>query len=81
MLDLRFVADNIELVQENLKKRNSDIDLTELKELSWKRRKTIQLSESLKAEKNKVSSDIALLKKQKQNTDDLILKMREKVPK
>ncbi|HHU43699.1 MAG: serine--tRNA ligase [Bacillota bacterium] len=79
MLDLRFVADNIELVQENLKKRNSDIDLTELKELSWKRRKTIQLSESLKAEKNKVSSDIALLKKQKQNADDLILKMREKV--
>ncbi|MFW5780085.1 MAG: serine--tRNA ligase [Bacillota bacterium] len=79
MLDLRFVADNIEYIQKKLKMRNSDIDISDLKELSFQRRQVIQQSEGLKAQKNKVSSQIALMKKQKQNADELIKEMREKV--
>lgn len=77
MLDLRFVADNIELVQKMLEKRNSTIDLSEVKQLSLQRRKTIQQVESLKAKKNQVSSDIAVMKRNKQNADSLISSMRE----
>lgn len=76
MLDLRFVADNIELVQNKLKQRNSSLDLSEVTELSLQRRKTIQEVENLKAMKNQVSSQIAQLKRNKQNADELILEMR-----
>jgi seryl-tRNA synthetase len=76
MLDLRFVADNIDLVQKKLTARNSSLDLSEVAELSAERRKTIQQVEALKAEKNQVSAQIAVLKRNKQNADELIEKMR-----
>lgn len=76
MLDLRFVCDNIDLVKEKLAKRNSKVDITEVAELADKRRALIQKVEGLKAEKNKVSADIANMKRQKLDCDDLIAKMR-----
>ena len=78
MLDLRFVCDNIELVKEKLAKRNSNLDLTELVELAAKRRETIKKTESLKAEKNQASAQIAVMKRNKQPCDDLIAAMKEK---
>ena len=76
MLDLRFVCDNIDLVKEKLAKRNSKVDVTEVAELADKRRGLIKKVESLKAEKNKVSADIAMMKRQKLDCEDLIVKMR-----
>lgn len=76
MLDLRFVCDNIELVQEKLKKRNSNLDISEVVELSDKRRAAIRKVEALKAEKNKISAQIAQMKREKKNCDELIVKMR-----
>ncbi|MBR1748045.1 MAG: serine--tRNA ligase [Clostridia bacterium] len=76
MLDLRFVCDNIDLVKEKLAKRNSKVDITEVAELAEKRRTLIRKVEGLKAEKNKVSAEIAALKRQKADCEDLILKMR-----
>lgn len=78
MLDLRFVCDNIELVQEKLAKRNSKIDLTEVVELATERRASIKGVEMLKAEKNQVSAQIAIMKRNKQNCDDLIVSMKQK---
>ena len=78
MLDLRFVCDNIDLVKDKLAKRNSKLDLTELTELAAERRATIKKTETLKAEKNKASADIAAMKKNKQPCDDLIAAMKEK---
>ena len=78
MLDLRFVCDNIDLVKEKLAKRNSNLDLTEVVELAAKRRATIRKTESLKAEKNQASAQIAVMKKNKQPCDDLIASMKEK---
>lgn len=76
MLDLRFVCDNIEFVKEKLAKRNSKIDITEVIELAAERRVSIKGVETLKAEKNQVSSQIAVMKRNKENCDDLIVKMK-----
>lgn len=76
MLDLRFVCDNIELVREKLAKRNSNVDISEIVSLADERRSVIRGVETLKAEKNQVSSLIADMKRNKQNADDLIVKMK-----
>lgn len=76
MLDLRFVCDNIDLVKKKLQLRNSKLDLSELVSLADKRRSLIKDVEALKAQKNKVSAEIAVMKKNKTPCDDLIAKMR-----
>jgi len=77
MLDLRFVCENIELVKKKLAMRNSKLDISEVATLADKRRAIIKNVESLKAEKNKVSGEIAVMKKNKQPCDDLIAEMRK----
>ena len=64
MLDLRFVCDNIDLVKKKLAMRNSKLDISEVVELAEKRRAIIREVETLKAEKNKVSAEIAMKKKE-----------------
>lgn len=76
MLDLRFVADNIDLVKAKLAQRNSSLDLEEIASLAADRKRTIQQAEALKADKNQVSSQIAALKRNKENADTLIAEMR-----
>ncbi len=76
MLDLRFVCDNIDLVKKKLQLRNSKLDLSELVSLADKRRSLIKDVEALKARKNKVSAEIAVMKKNKTPCDDLIAEMR-----
>lgn len=78
MLDLRFVCDNLDLVKEKLDLRNSKFDLTELALLASERRASIKGVETLKAEKNQVSAQIADMKRNKQNADDLIVQMKKK---
>ena len=64
MLDIQKIRNNPEEVRAALQKRLYEVDFTEL--LSWdqKRRSLIVESEELKAKKNKVSSEIPMLKKQ-----------------
>ena len=78
MLDLKFVCENIELVKDKLAKRHSNLDLTELTLLAQKRKETIKKTETLKAEKNKVSAEVAVMKKNKQPCDDIIAEMKKK---
>ena len=52
MLEMRFVRENIELVKENLKKRNSDYNVDELLSFDVKRRELLQEVEVLKKERN-----------------------------
>ncbi len=76
MLDLRFVCDNIDLVAKKLRDRNSKIDLSEVVELAKERRTSIKAVETKKAEKNQVSSKIAIMKRNKEECDDLIIAMK-----
>jgi seryl-tRNA synthetase len=63
MLDIKFLRENIEKVEEMLKARNTSVDLSEFKSIEKNRRKLITETESLKAERNKKNKEIAQLKK------------------
>ena len=55
MLDIKFVRDHIDEVQEMLVHRNNPLKLDGFRELDKKRRDILKDSESLKAERNAVS--------------------------
>lgn len=76
MLDLKFVRDNIGIVEAGLKKRGASIDLSDFKILEEERRQLLSKVEVLKNKRNTVSEEIAELKKKKENADDLIEEMR-----
>lgn len=78
MLDIKFVRENYELVQEKLSKRGEDIsELEKFPKLDETRRALIQEAEALKARRNDVSSEVAQKKRNKEDAEDLILEMRQ----
>lgn len=77
MLDLKFVCDNLDYVKERLALRSGNVDLSGVSELAAERKSLIKESEDLKSRKNKVSEEIAIAKRNKQDATDLISKMRE----
>ena len=76
MLDIKFVRDNTELVQQALINRGTNLDLNEFLELEKKRREVLADAEALKSKRNTVSQQISVMKKNKENADTLILEMR-----
>jgi seryl-tRNA synthetase len=84
MLDLAFVRDHLPLVEEKLRLRgmNPDVILKDFHAIDLERRAAITEAETLKAQRNKASEDIAKLKKDKQDATALIdatKDMREKI--
>lgn len=77
MLDLKRVCDNIDAVEEALSKRSGNFPIQEVATLARERKNLIFEVEALRANRNKVSQDIAKLKREKQNADAQILEMRE----
>ncbi|AHF08721.1 MULTISPECIES: serine--tRNA ligase [Dehalobacter] len=77
MLDLKFVRSNPEIVKEALAKRCADINLDDFLRQEEKRRQILFEAENLKAERNKVSEEVARRKKSGQDAEELILQMRE----
>lgn len=77
MLDMKFVREHPEIVQQALKNRGSALDLTEFLALDKERRDLLSQVEGLKSQRNRVSQEISQLKRQGQNADDLILNMRQ----
>ena len=64
MLDLAFVRDNLGVVEEMLRRRGQDpAVLARFRETDEKRRQLITQSETLKAQRNRASEEIARLKK------------------
>ncbi|HLH09506.1 MAG TPA: serine--tRNA ligase [Terriglobales bacterium] len=74
MLDLNFVRDHLELVEEKLRQRGMDPNelLRNFREIDTRRRAAITESENLKAQRNRASDEIAKLKKNKQDATALI---------
>lgn len=68
MLDTRFIVDNLEKVQENLRRRHSELALSGLVELRERRRAVVTRAETLKAERNARTQEIGKLRAQKQDT-------------
>ena len=68
MLDLGFVRENLSLVEEKLRQRGMDASvLAGFREADARRRALITQAETLKAERNRLSEQIAQLKKNKQD--------------
>jgi seryl-tRNA synthetase len=70
MLDLAFVRDNLPLLEEKLRQRGMDPAevLKDFREIDTQRRQAITQMETLKAERNRASEDIARRKKSGQDT-------------
>jgi len=84
MLDLGFLRDNLPLVEQKLRDRGMDPRevLGDFHALDAERRKLITEAETLTAQRNRKSEEVAKLKKEKQNADALIAEtkaMRERI--
>ena len=77
MLDLRFVRENLEAVQQNLDNRHTTGDLENFAKLYDLRKDLIQVVEQLKAQRNSVTAEISALKRNKENADDKIAEMQK----
>ncbi|MCK9218333.1 MAG: serine--tRNA ligase [Firmicutes bacterium] len=77
MLDIKVIRANPEEVMRKLNKRGGEFKIPQVLELDEKRRELLGVVEELKGKRNKVSEEIAKIKKQKGDADSLILDMKE----
>jgi len=79
MLDLNFVRDNLPQVEEMLRQRGADpaAVLKDFSEVDTQRRQAITEAETLKAQRNKASEDIAKLKKSGQDATAAIAETKD----
>jgi seryl-tRNA synthetase len=75
MLDIKFIRQNLDLVQEKIRARGMDLDLGLFRELDSRRRDILQEVESLRNERNTVSRLIGEKKKRGEDAGDLIARM------
>lgn len=76
MLDIKRIRENKDEVIGALNKRNKSYPIDEVLELDEKRRSKITEVENLKAEKNKVSKEIPILKKEGKDISQILEDMR-----
>jgi seryl-tRNA synthetase len=76
MLDIKFIRDNLEQVEQRLATRGTEIRLDEFRQLDTQRRELLGEVESLKAEKNRVSAVIGQTKDKSQVQGE-IARMKE----
>ncbi len=78
MLDIKYLRANFAEVKKKLEHRGEDLsDLGKFEDLDVKRRELIVKAEQFKSKRNEVSQQVAVLKREKKNADDLIAEMRE----
>src|SRR5947208_10116555 len=79
MLDLTFVRDNLPKIEQMLRNRGMDPDtvLKDFREVDTQRRQAINAAEELKAHRNRLSAEVANLKKAGQNADQLIAETKD----
>ena len=77
MLDIKFVRDNTEIVQQMLINRGNNLRLDEFLTLEKERRALLSQVEVLKNKRNTVSQEISQLKRAKENADELVAEMRQ----
>jgi seryl-tRNA synthetase len=79
MLDLSFVRDNIPRIEEMLRNRgmNPDAVLKDFRMVDAQRRQAINAAETLKAHRNRLSEEIAGLKKSGQDASELIAETKD----
>ncbi|EUJ16982.1 serine--tRNA ligase [Listeria aquatica] len=77
MLDVKLLRNHFDEVKEKLAHRGEDLgEFEKFGELDARRRSLILETETLKGERNRVSEEIAVLKRNKENADEKIEEMR-----
>jgi len=71
MLDINLIKENPEQVKKALLKKNWNVDFTNLIKKFDKKKDLIKKSDELKAEKNKLSAEVPVLKKQGKSTEKI----------
>lgn len=77
MLDMRFIRENPEVVEEAMKKRNMESPVARFKEIDDKRRDLLYEAEQLKHKRNVNSDKIGELKRNGEDASDLISEMQD----
>ncbi len=77
MLDIRFIRENAQIVDEALRKRGYGITVDELLSLETERRGLIQKVEALRNRRNIVSDEISRLRRSGEDASALIAEMKE----
>lgn len=77
MISIELIKTDAEKIKKSLAKKGCQVNFSKLIEWDADRRKTIQDVENLKSEKNKVSSQIPVFKKQGKNTEAIFEEMKE----
>lgn len=77
MLDLKFAISNIDAIKEMLSDRGQKYDLASLEGLNNRRKALQQEFDLLRSQQNKVSEEIARLKKEKKDASKIIASMQE----
>jgi len=76
MLDLKYIRENPEAVKQGIRNKNEKDRVDEILALDEKRRTLILRGDELKSERNQVSSQIPVLKKQGKDVSDLLSSMK-----
>ena len=76
MLDIKFVREHLDEVRQMLKNRCNPLNLDDFEGLDKKRRDLLQESEALKSQRNTVSKEISVMKKNKEDAEAKILEMQ-----
>ena len=78
MLDIKLIRETPDLVRESLRLRGEDdAPIDRITKLDGERLEIIHKAEGLKELRNKVSDEIAVMKKNKENADEKIAEMRK----
>jgi seryl-tRNA synthetase len=75
MLDIKFIRENKELVQQGAASKNIEINIDEIFVLDDKRRALIQEGDSLKAKRNQVSAQVGKIKREGGDATSVIAEM------
>ncbi len=76
MLDLKYIRENPDAVKQGIKNKNEKDRVDEILTLDERRRDLILRGDELKSERNQVSSQIPVMKKQGKDVSDLLASMK-----
>ncbi|MBW1779908.1 MAG: serine--tRNA ligase [Deltaproteobacteria bacterium] len=77
MLDLKFVRSNLEDIRKTIENRGYELDISRFETLDSKRRERLATLEALRHQRNRVSEDIAAMKKRGEDASKIIAEMKE----
>lgn len=77
MLDIKFVRQNLQQIEKSLENRGETSDLKGFKHCDTQRKSLLLEIEDLRYRRNVVSEKIAAMKRNKEDTDDLVAEMRQ----